>query len=50
MYVNQAMLCVLESFVLRANIYMFIAANLSQTALFTYICSLAAIRKKETSL
>ena len=46
MYVNQATVCVLESFILRANICTFIAAKLSQIALFTYICSLWAAVKK----
>lgn len=47
MYVNQAMLCVFESFIIRANICMFIAVKLSQIALFTYICSLGAIVKNQ---
>lgn len=47
MYVNKAMLCVFKSFILRANIYMFIAAKLSQIALFTYICSLGATIKNK---
>lgn len=40
MYVNKATVCVFESFVIRANICTFIAAKLSQIALFTYIRSL----------
>jgi len=32
MYVNKAMLCVLESFILSSNICMFIAEKLSQIA------------------
>ena len=40
MYVNQATFALFESYLIRANICMFIAAKLSQIALFTYICSL----------
>ena len=47
MYVNQATVCVFESFVIRMNICMFIAAKLSQIALFTYICSLGATIKNK---
>ena len=49
MYVNQATVCVLESFVIRANICTFIAAKLSQIALFTYIYSLSVSAKKKES-
>ena len=34
MYVNQATVCVIESFIIRSTICTFIAAKLSQIALF----------------
>lgn len=46
MYVNQATVCVLESFIIRSTIS-FIAAKLSQIALFTYICSLGSTIKNK---
>ena len=46
MYVHKATVCVLESFVIRANFCTFIAAKFSQIALLTYTRSLGASEGK----